>query len=757
MRPLHRWSLHVLFAASGFAALSLQVIWQRVLSLHAGVDLFAATTVVAAFMAGLGLGSMLGGVWADRLSPRGALLAFAASKAGAALYAFVSLWLLYDGYRALVPQVAGTATAFAFHFILLVIPTSLMGLSLPLLSRGVVQAAGDIAPRVSRLYAANTLGAAAGAALTAYWILGTFGFTGAVRICALLNLVTGLGVFVLWRVAGTSVAPVARESEAEPPEAAGARAMVRRWMVLYALTGAAALGLEVLYFRLVDSIVRSNSYTFGHVLALYLLLLGAGTAVASRWAGRTARPDVWFLWLQFGIGVLSLWGVALLVFLPELPGMKAFVTDYFLSGGFMHGPLTEGDGRTVKRFIFAHLAAPLLIMGPPVFLMGASFPFIQAVVARRVETLGRRTGALLAANILGNVAGSILTGFLLLDKLGTVGTLLLWCTGLGLAGVAAAWREPQGQRRLGLVAAAVAVVGLSVAVMPSGPRLWAYLHGASPERFEVVEDRACVNAYVEHDEDTVLYINASHQNGYRYDDFHILIGLLPSLMHPAPERALAVGLGAGSTAYGLLLDPRLKGVRCVEVCGGEIQLLESLARRGSDAPRRLLADPRARLEVGDGRKALLSAREPVQVVTVDVMRPQSAYSGNVYSVEFYELVKSRLAPDGLFAQWVPTERVLNSAASVFPHILLFDVPSYYGSRFMLASTQPLTYDREQVLARLAAVDITGWLPGHEESLTRYFREVVPQPLTAAQRLATSEERLLNRDLFPRDEYFLQSH
>ncbi|HEX8699118.1 MAG TPA: fused MFS/spermidine synthase [Myxococcaceae bacterium] len=755
MRPVHRWSLYALFAASGFAALSLQVIWQRVLSLHAGVDLFSATTVVAAFMAGLGLGSLLGGVWADRLSPRGALLAFAASKVGAGLYALVSLWLLYDGYRALVPYVAGMATAFAFHFVLLVIPTSLMGLSLPLLARGVVRAAGEIAPRVSRLYAANTLGAAAGAALTAYWLLGTFGFTGAVRLCAALSLLTGLGVFILWQVAGEGAAPVPREQEAGAPESPGARAAVPGWMLLYGLTGAAALGLEVLYFRIVDSIVRSNSYTFGHVLALYLLLLAAGTALASRWAGRTSRPESWFLWLQFGIGVFSMWGITTLVLLPKLPVLSQFVTDYFLSGGFMHGPLTEGDGRTVKRFFFAHLVAPLLLMGPPVFLMGASFPFIQAVVARRVESLGRRTGTLLAANILGNVAGSILTGFLLLDRLGTVGTLLLWCGGLGLAGLAAAWREPRGRHRVGRLAAAALVLGLSVAVVPSGPRLWAYLHGAAPERFEVVEDRACVNAYIEHEEDTILYINAAHQNGYRYDDFHILIGLLPSLMHPAPERALAVGLGSGSTAYGLLMDPRMQRIQCVEVCGGEIQLLESLARKGMAPPRLLLADPRARLEVGDGRKALLSAREPLQVVTVDVMRPQSAYSGNVYSVEFYELVKSRLAPDGLFAQWVPTDRVLHSAASVFPHMLLFDVPSYYGSRFMVASPQPLTFNREQVLARLAGVDLEGRLPSRRESITRYLQSVDPQPLSAEQRLAT-EERLLNHDLFPRDEYFLQS-
>jgi spermidine synthase len=752
MRPAQRLCLYLLFSASGFAALSLQVVWQRVLSLHAGVDLFAATTVVAAFMAGLGLGNLLGGAWADRLSPRGALLAFSGSKVAAGLYALASLWLLYDGYRALASHVSGVAVSFAFHFALLAVPTTLMGLSLPLLGRGVVQAAGDIAPRISRLYAANTLGAAAGAALTAYWLLGTWGFTGTVRIAGGLNLLTAVGVFILWRVAGTAVPPAPGAEPAAPPPPTDTQ--VRAWMLLYALTGAAALGLEILYFRLVDATIRSNSYTFGHVLALYLLLLGAGTMLTARRAARAARPETWFLWIQAGVGLFSLWGLAAFVYLPHVPGLHQFVIDYFVSDGFMHGPLTEGDGQTVFRFIFAHLAAPLLIMGPPVLLMGAAFPFVQAVVARRMDTLGRRTGALLAANILGNVAGSIITGSMLLNWLGTVGTLLLWGGGLCLLGLAAAWREPVRKRRTGLAAASLVVLGVSVAAMPSGKRLWSYLHGTTQRRMAVVEDRACVNGLVQHDEYTTIYVNAAHQNGYPYDDFHILIGLLPSLMHPAPERGLAVGLGAGSTAYGMLLDPRLGQLRCVEVCGGQIELMKELARRGSAETRQLLEDSRARFDLGDGRKVLLSTREPLQVVTADALRPQSAYSGNVYSVEFYELVKSRLAEDGIFAQWVPTHRVLRSVAAVFPHVLVFEVPSYYGSRFLLASSKPLHFDRSQLLARLSAVDLDRRLPRQKESLTRYLETVNPQHVPPEMRPVT-DERLVNRDLFPRDEYFLQ--
>jgi spermidine synthase len=158
--------------------------------------------------------------------------------------------------------------------------------------------------------------------------------------------------------------------------------------------------------------------------------------------------------------------------------------------------------------------------------------------------------------------------------------------------------------------------------------------------------------------------------------------------------------------------------------------------------------------VGDGRKALLSSSEPLQVVTVDALRPQSAYSGNVYSVELYQLVKAHLAADGLFAQWIPTDRVLHSVAVVFPHLVAFEVPSYFGSRFLIASPSPIRFEREALLERLAAVDFARRLPRQQGSLTEWLRTAAPQPL-AAEAPGGVEERLMNRDLFPRDEYFLQ--
>lgn len=745
--------LSLVFAVTGFSALTLQVVWQRVISMHGGVDLFSTTTVVAAFLGGLGMGSLLGGVVADRLGPRRSLLAFAASNAGIAAFAAASIWLFYDLYRQIVPTVGGLGGSFAFHVALLVVPTTLMGLSLPLISRGLVHAVDEIAPLVGRLYALNTLGAAAGAAVSGWWMLGTFGFTGTVRIAAALNLVAAALIFTFWRAASREPAPpaVARRLPAPPP--AG---RVWPWMVLYGLTGAVALGLEMVFFRVVGAVMRSNSYTFGHVLSLYLVLFGVGAAAGSRLVRRAARPERWFLWLQFAAGVGALGGTLLLLVplkLPAFLGIRPFMEEYFGGKGFVNGGYSFASGKPLAQLLFANLIAPLLVMGAPVLCLGASFPFIQAVVSRRLDTLGRRTGTLLFSNIAGNVAGTLVVGFVLLDRLGTSGTLRLLGGLLVAPGLAAAALAPS-RWRIPLVALAVVLVGLPALQFPSNRLFWAFLHSAPLEHVMLEEERSCVTTFVDRAGEKILYINATPQNGYPYDDFHVLIGLAPALMHPSPDRALAVGLGAGGTTYGMARDPRVDHVETVEICGGELELLEALAERGSGESAALLSDPRVELVVGDGRKALLDADPGLDIVTVDTLRPQSGYSGNLYSMEFYELVESRLSDDGLFVQWAATARNVTSARQVFPHVATFVVAPFNCSQFLVASRRPIPFDREGVLERFRAIDPQrAFSPALASSLERFFAGVEPVPVPAPAEVAEEE---LNRDLFPRDEYFLNN-
>jgi spermidine synthase len=745
------------FFATGFAALLLQVVWQRIISLHAGVDLVASTTVVAAFMMGLGLGNLAGGALADRRSPRAVLGLYAGSAALVGVYGLVSPALLYDGYRAVAPSLGGVGRSFAFNLALLALPTTLMGVSMPLLARGVVSTIDEAAQRLGRLYAVNTLGAALGAGVSGWYLLGTFGFITSIRLASACYLVAAAVVALLWRAAPRERTP----GDGQPrrgDEALTARATrdpAWLWYGAYALTGAVALGFEVVFLRIVDALMRSNAYTFAHVLTLYLVCFALGSAVGARVVKRVEHPGYTFLRLQLAIGATALLGLLLLVYMPVTP-IRAMFDSYFASDGYLTtGPAMPESARAAAKLAFVYALGPVTVMGLPVFLMGLSYPFVQAEVTRELSRLGRRTGRLLFANIVGNVAGTLLVSFALLDALGSAGTLRLLAGVAVVLGVWGVWlgRREVGGRTLAWGGVAVAALGCVIA-FPSNERLWRFFHAAPEGGLVLVEERACVNAWVTKERgEQVLFLNATSQNGWPYDDFHVVIGMVPSLVHPAPRRALAVGLGAGSTAWGLLQDERLTTVECVEICGGEIELVRHLATaRGSAESRQLLEDPRSRLIVGDGRKHLLAATEPYDVITVDAMRPNGASAGNVYSGEFYALVAAHLAPGGLFAQWVPTPRVLETVKQVFPHVVVLEVPGGRGE-FLLASAAPVTVDRVTLAERLAARS-GGLGEAQRRSVLAFVEGATPRVERSGGAPASVADTAVNSDLFPRDEYFL---
>ncbi|MDQ4068111.1 MAG: fused MFS/spermidine synthase [Actinomycetota bacterium] len=746
--------LFAVFALTGFSALTLQVVWQRVISLHAGVDLFSVTTVVSAFLAGLGLGSLGGGVLADRLGPRRSVLAFAAAEAGVGLFAWASIWLFYDLYRHVAPSLGSTTAAFGFNFALLVVPTTLMGLSLPLLARGVVERIEDAGPLVGRLYGVNTIGAGVGAGVSGWLLVGSLGFESTVRLAGSLNLAAAVLVLAVTRALRSAPARAGGPGPAgrrEPPLVATS-ARTWPWYVVYGLTGAVALGLEVVFFRVVDAMLRGNAYTFGHVLMLYLLLFGAGAAFGSRLVRRARRPGRWFLALQFGVGLTALAGLLVLV---EV-GLGSPLEQQLAVDGYDPHQYDLGTPAQLARFGVVHLGGPLLIMGLPVLCMGASFPFVQALVAERVDTLGRRTGLLLATNVAGNVAGTLLVGFVLIDRLGTSGTLRLLAGLLVLPGLAFAATAAAGSHRVALGAVGVALLGALLAVFPSNVRLWAFFHHAHAGELTLREERACVNALKPFRGDDVLYVNGISQNGYPFDDFHVLIGLLPALIHPSPESTMAVGLGIGATPYGISREPRVRSLRVAELCGGELDLQRILAGRGATESARLLEDPRISVRVADGRKVLLTTDDRFDVTTVDVVRPQTGYSGALYSVEFYRLIASRLHDAGLFAQWAPTPRSLNSVTEAFPYVVRFAVPSYYDSQFVIASRRPIPFDRQAVLDRLRGLPAGSFSSEQTRALTEFVAQVEPETIRGGAPAPPLDERHLNRDLRPRDEFFLNN-
>jgi spermidine synthase len=710
-------TLYLVFFASGASALICQSVWQRVLSLHAGMDLFSTTTVVAAFMAGLGLGSLLGGALADRVTPVRALFLYALCEACIGAFGLISVWLLYFHY----PSVSGRLASFGAAFLLLIVPTTVMGMTLPILSRGLVQKASDIAPQVGRLFALNTAGAAAGAAITSGpLLLASIGLVGTVRVAASLNLASALFALALVPVANRLSSP----PTTEPPRA---RAWIGRpwhWATVYGLTGFVSLALEVSWFRLLNVLLISNTYTFARLLTVYLTFLGIGAWLGARRLSSVRRPDLLFLWLQLGVGVAAAVG----------PLVAIGVARHFSPAALLY-------------------VAPLLVLPLPTFLMGFCFPLVQRLVADNFAVLGRRVGLAVFANTVGCVLGTIVTGFFLLDRLGTPATLRLLVAMLGLFGCAAGILS---DRRSAVALAAVVAI-LAVLLIPRGTAFWAPLHAAVTQ-LEVREDGSCVTATgyapavpgikVTASHQYFLFINGELQNGIPFDDFHIRLGVIPALAHPAPRETLVIGLGAGSTPFGLGLDPRVGSIDLVEICGTEVPLLESVRDKGMSELAALFQDPRVHTTIADGRKYLLANDRQYDLIITDTLPARSAFSGSLYSREFYELARSRLRDDGLFAQWIPSARTLQTVASVFPYVSRVYSPAVPWPRFMLASKSPLPTDGEAIRRAYAGIHRDHLRPESLPPLDRFMKELVFDPAVR------DPERfpVLNHDLFAHDEY-----
>jgi len=285
------------FFASGFAALAYQIVWQRLLAFFSGADVFSVTLIVSAFMAGLGLGSLAGGHLADRLSLRGRILAFALAEAAIAAFALGSVALLYDVlYVRLAEKALPLALVGFVLFVVLLWPTFFMGLSLPLLSRALTESAAASARRIGSLYGWNTLGAAMGALLTVFLVVRHYGFAVAIGVGAVLNVACAVAALLALRWLRPE-ADVPSALGTTPPPApqvegrAGDRFPFGLWLLLYALSGFVALSLEILWFRVLGVIVKSNSFTFAWLLTVYLSGLGLGALLGRAAAARSAIPS----------------------------------------------------------------------------------------------------------------------------------------------------------------------------------------------------------------------------------------------------------------------------------------------------------------------------------------------------------------------------------------------------------------------------------------------------------------------------------
>jgi spermidine synthase/MFS family permease len=742
VRLLYAVALLVFFM-SGFAALIYQVVWQRLLTLYYGVGAVSTAIVVALFMLGLGLGSVAGGMLAERARRRAVL--YIACEAGIAAFGALSL-AAFSRALPLLTELGNVASLMTVAALLL-IPTTLMGMTLPVMVKVMNQLAPDVGRNVALLYFANTIGASIGAFAASYWLISFYGLDGAIWFAVGINI--ALCAFAGLIVTAPSRQPVVGTAAGiDDIDDGWSKA---RWMTL--VSGSLAIGYQLVWFRVLSTLLKPNSYVFSTVLSVYLLGIALGSLWMSRFITRlsgTAQRARVFHALNASIAVVTLITFSGLYLASRFGWATTLIRSTF--DNELHPPYAKVFAMPAGVTVMERLTAlastwdlvlwSMLIVLPGTLLMGASFPLVTTTAIGRSERDGFRAGLIAAITIAGNVGGAVFTGFVLLPMLGTERTLQIFvCIGaLWVLGVS----EIGGRRiRIGLrAAAAAAIIVTAIVTLPGPTALYAMLHPPSNGRERIITedvDGTTVTFRGPRDgRDTVsVYIGGSSHASYpgiAYQTEALEVATYARRL----DHVLVIGFGGGDLTDRLLRTPGVSKVTVVEIS-------DSLLRNIAQIPvyQRLLADPRVTLVRDDGRRYLQRTRERFDVLVMDPLQSTAAYSNNLYSLEFFNLVRDRLQPDGLAMVWFNEYYVIpKTLGTAFQHMQCF----YF---FCLASAAPMQRNDE----RRAAV-WEGFEPIMREGIQKrldqpYYNKGGRDEAMAAGRLFP-----LNRDLDPITEYYV---
>ncbi|WP_316396284.1 fused MFS/spermidine synthase [Bradyrhizobium sp. 33ap4] len=669
---------------SGAAGLIYQVIWIKQLSLVVGADVYAITTAVSAFFTGLALGGLIFGGRADRASQPAKL--YIAIEIGIGITGVATTLILANIAPVFVAiESASGLLAWAMVFVLVGIAPLLMGGTLPVLVRAVLQNSGDAGRVGGRLYAANTAGAILGALLPMFVLIPLFGVQGTSIAAATLNVLAAAGATVLGRIplASARIKPAGRAAAHQPRRVGLA-------VALYAAAGAIALGYEVIWSQSIVQFMSTRSFAFSVVLATYLAGLAAGAAIVARVIDRIRDP-----WSVFGLLIAAAGFLALI----EIAALGHWLVVAQTATEAFVLRLTENQfAGMCARFA----VAAFCIVFVPTLLLGAAFPVALRLVVRDAH-IGQDVGAVVAVNTLGGVGGALLTGFVLLPWLGLVHTLALLAIGAGLLGVIACWGGRSSRTGVGL-AVAVGAACIVAAVATPSDRFAQLLPAARSGKIMFYEESpGGTVAVVNTGRFRRLYIQGVSNSGDAMPSLRYmrLQALLPLIIHNGePKSALVIGYGTGITAGALSQFPALDR----RVVG---ELLPAVLRAAPifDGTFNAASDPGLEKRLGDGRRLLQRESQTYDLITLEPPPPSAVGVVNLYSRDFYRLASSRLNDDGIVAQWLPlptqndedTRALVRSFIDVFPYASLWT--SELHEMLLVGSRRPIQLDAERISAR----------------------------------------------------------
>jgi spermidine synthase len=692
-----------LFFFSGACGLVYQIVWVRMLTQVFGTTATAVGVVLAAFMLGLALGSWLLGKLADRHARPLHLYALLEVGIGlAALGAHLLLGQITPAYVALY-DISGQSALllavvrFLLAFALVMMPTFLMGATLPVLARFLVRRLSVAGAELSSLYAINTLGAVVGAMATGFYLIGSLGIHHTVYLAVAGNL--GLGM-IAW-LAARRLAPLPLAMPAADTAAATdapiAEALSRRTygLLVFALfvSGLTSFAYEIYWTRSLVFLLGNSTYALTTMLTAFIGGIALGGYLVRLVVDRVVERVTLFGWIQLSIGVSSAIALPLLFAFLEPEAIRLF--------------LRQAIGN-VELLGFARFGIALLVMLLPATLIGATFPLVGRIGMIDLQHTGRRVGLIYACNTLGNVLGALLPGFVLLNWLGIQRGILLMAAlnaaiGIGLLVLR---QRRVGYLRWAMPAAAVAVL-LVLARVPLDFQFPTENERAS-HRTLFYRDGPSATTKVTFDPasgDKVMAIDGIIIGGNTFTEYkQLLLAHLPKLLRDDVSTELSVGLGSGILAGESLLHDRVRSITCVEIEPGVVQGATYFASENH----RLLSSPRVHLVIDDIGNYLRTHGDRYRVISADEKTSlEYASNGFSYSRDYYRLLRRHLAPGGIMIQWVPAHMppsqhamVLKTFAASFPHVLMgFFMPAHKASGFntiLIGSDQPIVLDRARM-------------------------------------------------------------
>ena len=721
------------FVLSGATGLIYEVLWMRMLGLVFGATTLAVSTVLVAFMGGLALGSALAGRLGDRI--KHPLRVYGLFEIGIALYALAVplLFVLTDhGYVFVWQQFGGSFLVFSLlRFVLsslvLLIPTTLMGATLPVLAAALLRSKSVRDSAITRLYTRNLIGAICGSLLAGFVLLPALGVRWSIYLASLINLVIGVIAIVADRGLQGPIAETAEIADEVEPIAVPVDK--RFWYFCAFASGFVTFSTQVAWNRILTMIVGSSTYAFSVTVALFLLGLSAGAFLVAR--------------LKFTAGLRRA------VITVQLLTVASLVLSLVIINKIPIALITAGQRLQISTWsglLTLQIVCIAFLILLPAFLMGMIMPLVLVWAGDRSHGGDvRQVGRSYAVNTIGAIAGAFGAGFILIPTVGTRSTILI-AAALCLVVAAVAYLPKTGDRDIRRAIAIGATVPAVFAIFFIAPRLrldvlsvGAYdslvrviaktrgsvadnaneRSGPGNHQLLMYEEGPTSTVTVRRDWDvTSMAINGRTNASDREDmPTQVMLGQLPLLLAPQTKNGLVVGFASGVTVGAMLQSP-IESLECVEL---EPETIKG-SRYFEHVNNRPLNDPRLRLIIDDARTYLRVTPTRYDMIVSEPSHPWVPGVANLFTKEFFEMGRNRLTESGVFVQWVQIYQlstdtlrtVLATFQKVFPHVLVFRVEgATKGKDLLLVGSQtPMNLDRlgeritdRRMAAELARVDI----------------------------------------------------